>query len=117
MKDWTGLRYAHLESGILNAEARASRDRCVPQAEIPQGTNQPVDVIDRVIQRQGSSDGALEAEAAQDGLGTMMAGPNSDSIAVEVVAYLFGPEAIHDKGNDAGLLPGGSNNVQPGNAQ
>jgi hypothetical protein len=44
-----------------------------------------------------------------------MSGTHRNSIAVQVVADLFGTEAIHHKRNDARLFFGGADDAQAGN--
>ena len=79
-----------------------------------QGFDEGVDVFADVVEGEGGADGGFEAEAAEDGLGAVVAGADGDALLVEGGADVFGALAVEDEGDDAGFLGGGADDAEAG---
>ncbi len=86
-------------------------------AEVPEGGDEGVDVFAGVVESERWADGAFDAEAAEDGLGAVVAGADGDALAVEGGADVFGAEAVEDEGEDAGFFAGGADEAEAGDAE
>jgi len=68
-----------------------------------------------VVEGQGGPHRGFQAEAAQDGLGAVVAGAHGDAFLVEGLAHFLSLEAFQHEGGDAGLVPRRADDAQAGN--
>jgi len=76
------------------------------------GPHQDIDFLERIVKRQGSTDGFFHAEPPQSGLRAVMTGPSGDSLPVQVLGDFFRFETGDDKGKNAGLVRGRPDEAQ-----
>src|SRR5262249_49666078 len=82
-----------------------------------QGGDERVDVVIGVVERQGRPNRRLQAEAPQDGLGTMMSRAYGDAFLVEQPADLFSLLSQKHEREHAGLLRRSADERQPRHRQ
>ncbi len=87
----------------------------MPLFQVPESRNERVNLFASVVQSERGPDGRLDPEAAEDGLGTVVARPDRNTLTVEGRAHVFGAEAVEDKGKNAGFFARRSDQSQARN--
>src|ERR1700730_10656961 len=96
----TGL---NLKRARSPPRSQVRRDSWANHAQ--QRSDQRVDVLAGVIECQLWTDRALNSEAAQDGLGTVVPGAHGDALLIECFAHLLSRHAFEDEGDHYRSFP------------
>ena len=65
-----------------------------PSLDAQQRRDQSVDILGGIVKRQRRADGRFHAEAAQNGLGAVVAGAHGDTLLVEGNAHILGSNLV-----------------------
>ena len=100
------------ERGGLDLSPRLHGTSCMGQPL--HDIDQMIDFGPRVVQGQRRSHCRLVAEAPQNGLRAMVTGTHCDTFLVERLAEVLGAITIEHEGQHAGLVRGGTDQMQAG---
>src|SRR6266511_2958786 len=105
------------QSSLRRSESSSEPPVTSSGLDAPQRSDERVDVLAGVVERERWADNGLDAEAAQDRLGAVVARAHGDALLVERGADVLGAEAVEDERHDARLLARGADEAQAGDGE